>query len=129
MKNSVTKFDFEAAFKALDEIEIPKAEKGIKENRAPLTEIFSKKTKTDSLIEDYYNVNDSAELEDAKEARDAEIAKAKLARIEKIVDLEAETEMILAAGADVNVRGNNETPLHVACTNASLSLCQKLFSF
>ena len=91
MKNSVTKFDFEAAFKALDEIEIPKAEKGIKENRAPLTEIFSKKTKTDSLIEDYYNVNDSAELEDAKEARDAEIAKAKLARIEKIVDLDAES--------------------------------------
>ena len=91
MKNSVTKLDFEAAFKALDEIEIPKAEKGIKENRAPLTEIFSKKTKTDALIEDYYNVNDSAELEDAKETRDAEIAKAKLARIEKIVDLDAES--------------------------------------
>lgn len=91
MKESVTKFDLEAAFKALDEIEIPKAGRGIKANRAPLTEIFSKKTKLESLLEDYYDVNDINDLSDAKDTRDAEIAKAKLARIEKIVDLNAES--------------------------------------
>jgi hypothetical protein len=91
MKESVTKFDLEAAFKALDEIEIPKAGRGIKANRAPLTEIFSKKTKLESLLEDYYDVNDINDLSNAKDARDAEIAKAKLARIEKIVDLNAES--------------------------------------
>jgi hypothetical protein len=91
MKESVTKFDLEAAFKALNEIEIPQAKKGIKANRPALTEIFSKKTKLDSLVEDYYDISNSEELSSAKEAREAEVAKAKLARIEKIVDLNAES--------------------------------------
>ena len=90
MKEAVTKFDFESAFKALDEIEIPVAEK-VRANRPALTEIFSRKTKFDSLMEEYYDINDTAELNDAKDAREAEVAKAKLARIEKIVDLEADS--------------------------------------
>ena len=85
MKESVTKFDLEAAFKALDEMDIPKAEKGIRANKAALNEIFSRKTKFDALFEEYYDVSNTAELEDAQEAREAEVAKAKLARIEKIV--------------------------------------------
>ena len=89
MKESITKFDLEAAFKALDDMETPVAERGIRANRAALNEIFSRKTKFDALFEEYYDVSNTAELEDAKETREAEIAKAKLARIEKIVDLDA----------------------------------------
>ena len=90
MKESITMFDLEAAFKALDDIEIP-VTGGIKANRPALTEIFSSKTKFDSLMEEYYDISSPAELDDAKEAREAEVAKAKLARIEKIVDLEADS--------------------------------------
>ena len=92
MKESVTKFNLEAAFKALDEIEIPVARKGIAANKVNLKETFNIKSKLDLLLEDYYDVNDTEELEAAKEAREAEVAKAKLARIEKIVDLNAESE-------------------------------------
>ena len=90
MKESVTKFDFESAFKALDEIDIPVTD-GIKANRPALTEIFSRKTKFDSLFEEYYDISSTEELGDAQEAREAEVAKAKLARIEKIVDLDADS--------------------------------------
>ena len=90
-KEMVQKFDLEAAFKALDEIETPKA-KGLRANRANLKERFAAKTYGDELIEDYYNINDHEALEEAQEDREAEVAKAKLARIEKIVDLDAETE-------------------------------------
>ena len=88
-KESVKKFDLEAAFKALDEIEIPQT-KGIKANRVDLKERFGHKPATETLVEDYYDVSSTEDLEDAKEERDGEIAKAKLARIEKIVDLNAE---------------------------------------
>ena len=90
MKESITKFDLESAFKALDEIEIPKVAK-VRANKPALTEIFSRKSKFDALMEEYYDISSNAGLEDAKEARDAEIAQAKLARIEKIVDLEADS--------------------------------------
>lgn len=90
MKESITKFDLESAFKALDEIEIPKVGK-VKANRPALTEIFSRKTKFDALMEEYYDIGSSEGLEGAKDAREAEIAQAKLARIEKIVDLDAES--------------------------------------
>ena len=90
MKESITKFDLETAFKALDEIEIPTAT-AVRANRPALTEIFSRKTKFDALMEEYYDVSDMNELDSAKEAREAEVAQAKLARIEKIVDLDAET--------------------------------------
>lgn len=90
MKEAITKFDLEAAFKALDDIDIPAAGK-VRANRPALTEIFSRKSKFDSLMEEYYDVSNNAELEDAQEAREAEVAKAKLARIEKIVDLEADS--------------------------------------
>ena len=91
MKESITKFDLEAAFKALDEIEAPISEEGLKANKPALTEIFSRKSKFDALFEEYYDIGSTEELSDAKEAREAEVAKAKLARIEKIVDLDAET--------------------------------------
>jgi hypothetical protein len=91
MKDSITKFDLDAAFKALDEIETPTAEKGIKANKPALTEIFSRKSNFEALFEEYYDVSNSEELSDAKGAREAEVAKAKLARIEKIVDLDAES--------------------------------------
>lgn len=90
MKESITKFDLEAAFKALDEIEMPKAGK-VRANRPALTEIFSRKTKLDTLIEEYYDISSNEGLEDAKDAREAEVAQAKLARIEKIVDLDADS--------------------------------------
>ena len=90
-KESVNKFDLEAAFKALEEIEIPVV-KGIKPNRLNLQEHFTKKLTSEALVEDYYDVNDQGDLEAAQEEREAEIAKAKLARIEKIVDLDAESE-------------------------------------
>lgn len=90
MKESITKFDLESAFKALDEIEIPKAGK-VRANKPALTEIFSRKSKFDALMEEYYDICSSEGLEDAKEAREAEVAQAKLARIEKIVDLDAES--------------------------------------
>lgn len=91
MKESITKFDLEAAFKALDELDIPVAEKGIKANKPALTEIFSRKTKFDALMEEYYDISNMSELDDARTAREAEVAQAKLARIEKIVDLDAES--------------------------------------
>lgn len=90
MKESITKFDLEAAFKALDEIEVPKAGK-VKANKPALTEIFARKSKFDALMEEYYDIGNTEELEGAKDAREAEIAQAKLARIEKIVDLDAES--------------------------------------
>ena len=89
-KESVKKFDLEAAFKALDEIEIPQT-KGIKANRVDLKERFGHKPATETLVEDYYDVSSTEDLKDAKEERDGEVAKAKLARIEKIVDLNAES--------------------------------------
>ena len=90
-KESVKKFDLEAAFKALDEIEIPVAEKGIRANRVDLRERFQHKSAHEELIEDYYDVSSGEDLTDAQEERKAEVAQAKLARIEKIVDLDADT--------------------------------------
>jgi hypothetical protein len=75
----------------LNEVEIPVV-KGIRPNRENLQEKFTKKLTSEVLVEDYFDVNDTEELEQASEEREGEIAKAKLARIEKIVDLDAETE-------------------------------------
>lgn len=94
-KETVKAFDFEAAFKALDEIEMPiltRTGSRVKANRVNLRERFSSKPGHDTLVEEYFDVNNVDELEAAKDERDAEVAKAKLARIEKIVDLEAESE-------------------------------------
>ena len=89
MKESITKFDLEAAFKALDDLDIPVAERGIRSNKPALNEIFSRKTKFDALFEDYYDISSTEDLGEAQDAREAEIAKAKLARIDKIVDIDA----------------------------------------
>lgn len=85
----ITKFDLDAAFKALDEIESPVIEKSEKAKR--LVEEVRRVPTVDALVEEYYDINNQADLEDAKEERDEEIAKAKLAKIEKIVDLDAES--------------------------------------
>ena len=90
-KEQVKQFDLEAAFKALDELEIPVVEGGVKANKVDLKERFSAKSAHEVLIEDYYDVNDMGDLQEAKDERDAEVAQAKLARIEKIVDLDADT--------------------------------------
>lgn len=91
-KEQVTQFDLESAFKALDEIEIPKVQGGIKPNRMNLHEATKRVDRLSMLVEDYYNLREEADLQDAANDREDEIAKAKLARIEKIVDLDAESE-------------------------------------
>ena len=94
MKNDITKFDLETAFKALDQLEYPEVS-GVIANRLSKKELKESVTKmdhSDALFEDFFNINSEEGLEDAKDNRDAEIAKAKLARIEKIVDLDANSE-------------------------------------
>ena len=65
-KESVQKFDLEAAFKALNEVEVPVV-KGIRPNREDLQEKFTRKLVTDVLVEDYYDVGSSEELGLAQE--------------------------------------------------------------
>lgn len=89
-KQAVSAFDLESAFKELDSINYPKTG-GVKPNRASLSENFSRSSKTDLLIEDYYDLGNNTEVEAAHEERQNEIAQAKLARIEKIVDLDAKS--------------------------------------
>ena len=90
-KEQVTKFDLESAFRALDELEIPKVNGGVKSNRMNLREATKRVDRLSMLIEDYYDVGNTEDLQEASEEREDEIAKAKLARIEKIVDLDAES--------------------------------------
>ena len=101
MKNYVTDFDLTAAFKALDEIDYDKPEGGLTANRNILNESITdrKGRKTtqsrilnvERLVEDYYDLESNQDLNQAAEDRDGDIAQAKLARIEKIVDLDAKT--------------------------------------
>lgn len=90
MKDKITTFDLNAAFKALDDIEMPKSE-GLKPQKAVLDEALSILPKTDCLLEDYYDVRSGADLRAAEEERRNEVAQAKLDRIEKIIDLDAKT--------------------------------------
>lgn len=90
MKERVTKFDLENAFKALDEIAIPKVG-GVKSNRPNLKESVKRVDRTSMLVEDYYDLYNREDVNELKEDREAEIASAKLAKIEKIVDLDAES--------------------------------------
>lgn len=87
----VTKYDFETAFRELDDIPTP-----LTEGLRPVKDDFDNGPvaavpHTDCLLEDYYDVNSKNDLEQAKEDRTDDIAKAKLARIERIVDLDAKT--------------------------------------
>lgn len=90
MKERVTKFDLENAFKALDEIAIPKVGK-VRPNRPNLKESVKRVDRTSMLVEDYYDLYNREDVNELKEDREAEIASAKLAKIEKIVDLDAES--------------------------------------
>ena len=87
MKEPITKFNFEDAFKALDDIPVPAVEKGIRANRQDLQETMRRVDKFELLFEDFYDVNDSEDMNAASEEREAEVAKAKLARIEKMIEL------------------------------------------
>lgn len=86
-RETVTAFDFANAFKALSELDIPKVNK----KQSNLNEHFTRSNVTNVLMEDYYDVNDIDDLEQAQNDRQEEIAQAKLARIEKIVDIDAES--------------------------------------
>ena len=90
MKERVTKFDLENAFKALDEIAIPKVGR-VRPNRPDLKESVKRVDRTSMLVEDYYDLYNREDVNELKEDREAEIASAKLAKIEKIVDLDAES--------------------------------------
>ena len=87
-REKITRFNLDDAFKALDDIEYSKSDK-VEPNS--LHESFKRVDKTEALMEEYYKVSNTRDLEDAKEEREDEIAKAKLAKIEKIVDLDAES--------------------------------------
>ena len=78
----VTKIDLKNAFKALDELEMPKP---------ILTESVRKLPTASALVEEFYDINNPEDIAVASEDREEEVAKAKLAKIEKIVDLDAET--------------------------------------
>ena len=100
MKKPVTQFDLAAAFKALDEIDYGKVESNPVKNSKKLNEsllketcesISGRKLNIERLVEDYYDLDDEQDLNQAADDREAEIAQAKLARIEKIVDLDAQT--------------------------------------
>ena len=87
-REKITRFNLDDAFKALDDIEYSKSDK-VESNS--LHESFKRVDKTEALMEEYYKISNTRDLEDAKEEREDEIAKAKLAKIEKIVDLDAES--------------------------------------
>lgn len=88
---AATKMDFETAFKELSDIDIPLTE-GLKPQRDDFNNHpFQAMPKTDCLLEDYYDVTDEDGLNQAHEARKDDIASAKLAKIERIVDLDAKS--------------------------------------
>lgn len=88
MKIGITNFDFEAAFKTLDSLDTPVAQKAEKK---PLEERLKITEGADMLLEDYYNLSSQRDFEAAQERRELDIALAKLAKIEKIVDLDAKS--------------------------------------
>lgn len=78
----ITQLDLKNAFKALDDIEIP---------QPVLTENIRKLPTASALVEEFYDIDNEEDIETATAEREDEIAKAKLAKIEKIVDLDAES--------------------------------------
>lgn len=88
MKIGITNFDFEAAFKALDSLDTPVVKKA---GKRPLEERLKIIDGADMLLEDYYDLSSQREFEAAQERRELDIALAKLAKIEKIVDLDAKS--------------------------------------
>lgn len=78
----ITQLDLKNAFKALDDIEIP---------QPVLTESIRKLPTASALTEEFYDIDNEEDMETATAEREDEIAKAKLAKIEKIVDLDAES--------------------------------------
>lgn len=90
MREKITKFDLNDAFKALDEIDVPKV-KGLRPKQLDEDLRPKKVDRFKALFEEYYDIQNQQEIDEAREAREEEIAQAKLARIEKIVDLDADS--------------------------------------
>lgn len=78
----VTKIDLQRAFKELDALEYPKA---------VLMESVRKLPTASALTEEFYDIDSPEDVKAATAERENEIAKTKLAKIEKIVDLDAKT--------------------------------------
>lgn len=94
MKNHVTKFNLEEAFKALDNLTYADSGKGLVARSENLAECYKRangKLAIEALLEDYYDLEDAKDVENAVQAREDDIARAKLTRIEKIIDLDAKS--------------------------------------
>lgn len=102
-KDKVTNFDIYAALRALDELDYPEVE-GYARPHPQIEELFESKARKNpnkpkfkqarkprKLTEEFYSLDNEDDLENAAVDREEEIAAAKLAKIEKIVDLDAKT--------------------------------------
>ena len=69
-REKITRFNLDDAFKALDDIEYSKSDK-VESNS--LHESFKRVDKTEALMEEYYKLSNTRDLEDAKEEREDEI--------------------------------------------------------
>ena len=63
-REKITRFNLDDAFKALDDIEYSKSDK-VESNS--LHESFKRVDKTEALMEEYYKISNTRDLEDAKE--------------------------------------------------------------
>lgn len=79
--------DVWSIFKTLDEYEMPET---LNESVRGIAKVDGRQG-MDSLMEEFYDFNEPAEIDELKKAREDEVAQAKLAKIEKIVDLDADT--------------------------------------
>ena len=79
--------DVWSIFKTLDEYEMPET---LNENVNGIAKVDGRQG-MESLVEEFYDFNEPAEVEELKKVREDEVAQAKLAKIEKIVDLDADT--------------------------------------
>lgn len=94
-KEKVTDLDFQTAFMALSDFDVkPTTEGRMTKQTVDCRETFKKSSlgaRSDLLLEDFYDMQDRHDLERASDDRAKDVAMAKLAKIEKIVDLDADS--------------------------------------
>lgn len=94
-KEKVTDLDFQTAFMALSDFDVkPTTEGRMTKQTVDCRETFKRSSlgaRSDLLLEDFYDMQDRNDLERASDDRAKDIAMAKLAKIEKIVDLDADS--------------------------------------
>ena len=94
-KEKVTDLDFQTAFMALSDFDVkPTTEGRMTKQTIDCRETFKKSSlgaRSDLLLEDFYDMQDRHDLERASDDRAKDVAMAKLAKIEKIVDLDADS--------------------------------------